>query len=231
MIDTPVCPVSLSTLTHATQTGSDWSVDRINNDGAYATWNLMVLSARVNKAKGRLSFTDVQALANDGLEHHGLAAAEWRRLVCLMAGACEEDSSSFDCLPLLTALPKGSIAPLYLHFQHIVLQCAACASLRNALLKALRAEQSDAIQRLRLKIACERLALLIKDVDYPYDALADAGVQAMLAGWFRSLSDGEHPVLVRLSSVFGGAMLEDDTRRMWCLETQGYYEDRATLEA
>jgi hypothetical protein len=50
-IDTDVCPVSLVRLTHSTRTDTDWSVDRINNSGAYADANLMVISTRVNRVK------------------------------------------------------------------------------------------------------------------------------------------------------------------------------------
>src|ERR1700756_4349939 len=33
-IDHPICPVTLARMTHGLMEGTDWSVDRVNNDGA-----------------------------------------------------------------------------------------------------------------------------------------------------------------------------------------------------
>jgi hypothetical protein len=51
-IDYDVCAVTLQPLNQSTRAGTDWSVDRINNDGAYAPGNLMVISTLSNGAKG-----------------------------------------------------------------------------------------------------------------------------------------------------------------------------------
>jgi hypothetical protein len=64
-IDTDLCPVSLIPLTHSTRTDTDWSVDRINNSGAYADANLMVISARVNRVKNDKTYDEVRRLAED----------------------------------------------------------------------------------------------------------------------------------------------------------------------
>ncbi|MFL9942914.1 hypothetical protein [Paraburkholderia graminis] len=55
-IDYPTCPVTLVELTHSTGADTDWSVDRVNNDGAYADGNLIVMSVRANKAKATRAF-------------------------------------------------------------------------------------------------------------------------------------------------------------------------------
>ena len=54
-IDVPVCPVSLVTLTHGERADTDWSIDRLNNNGAYAIGNLAVMSRGANTAKGARS--------------------------------------------------------------------------------------------------------------------------------------------------------------------------------
>ncbi len=85
-LDVSHCPVTREPLTHATRKGSDASVDRLNNDGAYAASNLGVLCARVNRAKGTRSFEEVWALSRLAEPTSGLAPIEWLRLAVLMLG-------------------------------------------------------------------------------------------------------------------------------------------------
>jgi hypothetical protein len=88
-IDYDVCAVTLQPLTHSTRAGTDWSVDRINNDGAYAPGNLMVISTRANRAKGARNYIEVAKLAhsNPRPAAGGLSCAEWARLACVMLGS------------------------------------------------------------------------------------------------------------------------------------------------
>jgi len=51
-------------LTRDTKTSTDWSADRINNNGAYAPGNIVVLSAKANRAKGNKTFDDIWTLAS-----------------------------------------------------------------------------------------------------------------------------------------------------------------------
>jgi hypothetical protein len=62
-LDVSVCPVTLSTLTHGELKPTDWSVDRLNNNGAYAVSNLAIISTQANRAKGTKSLRDVRELA------------------------------------------------------------------------------------------------------------------------------------------------------------------------
>jgi hypothetical protein len=55
-IDTTHCPITRETLTHATCTTSDASIDRVRNDAGYAAGNLVVMSTRANAAKGDADF-------------------------------------------------------------------------------------------------------------------------------------------------------------------------------
>lgn len=62
-----------------------WSVDRIDNDGAYIAGNLAVMSEKANRAKGNLVFAGLyamqqQALAQSDSRIDGLSANEWGRL-------------------------------------------------------------------------------------------------------------------------------------------------------
>ncbi|SAL06177.1 hypothetical protein AWB81_07478 [Caballeronia arationis] len=223
MIDVSHCPVTLEELTHGMRAGTDWSVDRINNDGSYATWNLMVLSTRANKAKGNKGFGEVRRNSERLTDRDGLSPRQWQRLLCLMAGACGAAAGEeLTCFPLSTRLPAGTLAPLYLHLQEMVLQCAYPATLRNRLIKLLNVQQPDAAQRARFVIACERVAALIGKVDYPYDALADARVQAFLAGWFVSLPETARAHLLKVCALFGGREVERGVIASWSLGTKGY---------
>ena len=226
-IDCAACPVTLTTLTHSRCLDSDWSVDRINNDGAYAHGNLMIISRRANKIKGRKTYQEVAALARDDDPPGGLSRTEWARLACLMFAAHHLDDSDLDSSPgpLLTRIPPRCPAPLYSHFQQALVCTARNAGFRNLLLRALNSAHPDRDQRRRLIIASERLALLIKEVPYAYQALADARVQCFLEGWFRSLPEDAAGNLLKIAKVFGrpefdGAVLHD-----WALPSHGYFVD------
>jgi hypothetical protein len=58
-IDCDRCVVTLESMSHSARAETDWSVDRINNDGAYAAGNLMVISTRANRAKGAKTYAEV----------------------------------------------------------------------------------------------------------------------------------------------------------------------------
>ncbi|MEJ7688833.1 MAG: hypothetical protein WKG52_18680, partial [Variovorax sp.] len=79
-LDVAQCPVTRVALTHGELKDSDWSVDRLNNDGGYAPNNLAVMSTRANKAKGRRSFEEVQHLACLDAPSEGLQPIEWLRM-------------------------------------------------------------------------------------------------------------------------------------------------------
>jgi len=79
-LDVKRCPVSGVVLTHGERADSDWSVDRVLNDRGYRPGNLLVLSSRVNAAKGSRRPGHIRKLANSGDAHAGLAASEWKKL-------------------------------------------------------------------------------------------------------------------------------------------------------
>lgn len=163
-IDNAVCPVKLMVLTHSTCAASDWSVDRINSDGAYTDANLIVISSKDNRIKGRRTYEDVAALARGAHPYSGLTQIEWAGLSCLKFGAHHLGDASADRSPgpLLTHVPPRCRAPPYFHFQQVLLDGVRNAELRNRLLRALNARHPDFNQRRRLVIASERLSLLVQ---------------------------------------------------------------------
>ena len=227
LIDCETCPVTLERLTHSTRTGTDWSVDRINNDGAYASGNLMVISTRANRAKRAKNYRQVARLAHatGGEIIDGLTPAEWARLACLMVGAENIPDAQPTLTPLLTRIPEDCRVPLYYLFQQFLLASVARAATRNHLIKTLNGLHPDHAQRERLRLAAERLAILRKNVTYAYDALADDQIQNFLKSWFTSLPRESVPRLLRLASYFGGHQCEATLPACWSLPTSGHFID------
>ncbi len=111
-IDVEHCPVTRTTLTHGELTCSDWSVDRLNNDGAYAANNLCVMSTRANRAKGALSYDDVFARSQCAASTDGLTPVEWLRLAALMLGPCfATRPAAVPVIPLAAPIRTGRCAP------------------------------------------------------------------------------------------------------------------------
>jgi hypothetical protein len=225
-IDYPTCPVTLARLTHSTLTDSDWSIDRINNDGAYAAGNLMVVSTKVNRAKGAKSYEEVADLT--AIPTHvvadGLTARQWARLRCLMVGADGSRDVARALGPLLTRIPEDCRVPLYFVVQQILLRAVARAPVRNQFVKSLNRLHPEKDQHVALGLAAERLALLIKGVPYEYDALADENVQRFLRRWFTSLPAAATGGLVRFCAEYGGSCQEQQALpEEWSLQTQGRF--------
>ena len=98
IIDMPYCPITREPLTHGAMQLSDWSVDRIQNNAAYAPGNLVVVSTRANKLKGCKTHTDIGRLAfaspadHDELTDSGLNAFQWRRWLLISSLAQTSES-------------------------------------------------------------------------------------------------------------------------------------------
>lgn len=86
-IATSVCPITRETLTYGTLTDTDWSIDRLINDGAYARKNLAMMSVRANSAKDKKTIEEIvdQCRAEDECDPL-LKPIEWRRLYSLCSG-------------------------------------------------------------------------------------------------------------------------------------------------
>lgn len=109
LLDVSICPVSLVLLTHGKQKSSDWSVDRINNYGAYAIGNISIMSTHVNKAKGIKTIDEVKFLSEGEKLVDGLTSTQWARLQALMFGPCILASGRQDAWPLRQACPLPAI--------------------------------------------------------------------------------------------------------------------------
>jgi len=112
-IDVEYCPVTLEKLTHGTMAPTDWSVDRINNNGAYSRSNIAIMSARANTAKWNYSYHKIHGFAHnpdakiptelyrdDGTPLTPLTREEWARVSVISSyGPCEQDERGMLSLP------------------------------------------------------------------------------------------------------------------------------------
>lgn len=103
-IDVARCPITWELLTHGAILDSDWSVDRIHNDCAYACGNLVVVSTRANKLKAAKSYDqicDLSMLEGSGTQEiDGLNPFQWRRWLFISSlnfpVSCDDSDSGFD---------------------------------------------------------------------------------------------------------------------------------------
>jgi hypothetical protein len=126
--------------------------------------------------------------------------------------------------PLRTEIPRRCRAPLYFHFQQALLTIVRDSPVRNLFVKVLNARHPNAAQRQRLVLAAERLALLSRDIDFPFDALADARVQAWLSSWFESLPTQMAPTLIKIAAVLGRPEFNGDVVDRWALSSGGHFQ-------
>lgn len=225
LIDTSQCPVTLVALTHGELLDSDWSVDRLNNNGAYARDNLAVISTKANTAKGAKSFEEVLELSRQSEPSLGLKPREWLRMACLMFGpSVIEDKTRDQLLPLATRIPKHVAHPEWFRLQYcIVLTLTLKTADRSKQRKDFQTfSRSDAINE-AIDSVYSRLEMLRRDVLYPYDAMVDERVQAGLRKWFLGLdTTGRRLLKEYMLSTTGGSLFSKTSLRGFSLGTRGY---------
>lgn len=226
-IDYPTCPVTLVELTHGTGEETDWSVDRVNNDGAYADGNLIVMSVRANKNKGSKSLAEITDLVAEGKSLPGLSDIETVRLRCLMEGPCGIENEWERRNVLWTRICRGSTRTNYHNLQHILLMATTVNSAsRNVVFRKLVSlAHTDSCQSMaRLQIAFEKLKLRHKTAQYPYDALGDEDFQTILKRWVETIPSSRKALFdAELETLTGARVISSETVRSWSLDTSGRY--------
>lgn len=226
-IDRDVCPVTCLKLTHATGTPSDWSVDRINNDGAYAPGNLAVLSSLANKAKGRKSFSEVlEAAAHTSLVD-GLETVQWKRLAALMSVPCHLGTGTLPLMPY----PLKPLVGVPLSFEQslqwtLVNQCyggpkAVVGKLKDACSSLAKQKTfHQLVQKVRRK--SERL------VHWP-DVWLNDSLWVVFERFVRTMTDAEvdrfHDLISPKHSISGSDLVGG-----WLLDYRGYVPGYAPPE-
>jgi hypothetical protein len=229
VIDYPTCPVTLVELTHSTGADSDWSVDRVNNDGAYADGNLIVMSVRANKAKGDKSLRDIKERLAAEKPLSGLSIRETFRLLSLMEKPCSPPTAKEPQNTLLTRLCFGTARTNYQNLQHILVMCTTVdSSKRNAMFRTLSDAHADACTSASLlKLAYEKLAKRMQVVDYMYDACSDEAFQTLLQRWVETIPSTRRKAFdAKLEAVTGGRGVPKEVLRTWALESKGRFANR-----
>ena len=183
-MDVAECPVTRMTLTHGQLLDSDWSVDRLNNDGGYAANNLCVMSTRANKAKGRRGFDEVLRLSQRPTATDGLEPVEGQRLAALMLGPCFAAAPQ-DAPLLAHAVPVTSHRLLLAaqQVQHVFCTLAASQAGKNRLVKAMRAASTSDGATWRLCTLADRVHDGLKQLDRACDVWLQPGVMEAFAHW------------------------------------------------
>lgn len=165
-IDSDVCPITEVKLTHGTMTGTDWSVDRINNDGAYAVGNLIVVSSEANSAKSSYRTNRIEGIIRDGGSVCGLTNYQWQRWLQIMSMVDARQQGEnvvmgYGLVPCIIIPPRGIPAN-----PSIVLQIEIARAATKAQSVVL-----DTLPRLISKDKRRAANALIRDVEKKIDGL------------------------------------------------------------
>ena len=223
-IDVATCPVTRETLTHRAMLGTDWSVDRLNNDGAYAPSNLAVMSTVANRAKGSRGFDEVHALACGDRPVDGLTPGQWMRLAALMLGPCfAEDSHRAPVIPLVAPIPARTVRPAVQLVQYAFTCFAASPGDRNRLVRRFRPVSRSAAPTFRLERFADALHVALRHTTPCWDAWLVPGVMDAFVAWRTALDARGWMLAGEIArDLAGGHRVERDLRA-WHLDTRGYH--------
>lgn len=228
-LDTPRCPVTRGPLSAGRGTASDWSIDRLNNDGGYALANLAVMSVQANRAKAALSFDAVLARARAGQPGDGLAPAAWMRLAALMLGpAFAQRPLQAPDLPLCLDLPPTTLRTATQQVQRLLTLGAGVARERNRLLRGLAPADDDPASTRRLALLAERVHHGLKRLapgTPVWDVWLDPELMAALHAWRAGLdAPAWAAVARRAGQLAGGGAVTARTLAPWRLHSRGYLQ-------
>jgi len=225
-IVSPVCPVSLIPLTTGTDGKTNWSVDRLENSGAYAAGNVVVLSQRANEAKGELSFHEVANIAAKGEAFNGLEGIEWMRLASLMYGAWSVNSGAGDkyILPQTTEFPR--------HVFHTTSQVVQLYVLR-LITEPKLADTGEVWRAITHKThgniapfehLCDAIKRELPDQSYRFDVWLRPEVFERFVAWY----NGCCPLIVQeveswLANRLPGQDFITTLLKSWASSSQGYF--------
>lgn len=226
-LDVELCPVTRTPLTHGLQADTDWSVDRLNNDAAYAASNLAVMSVRANRAKGSLGFEGVWAAARGEAEPGELTPAQWLRLAVLMQGpafaTCQHLAPP---LPLVAPLPCRSVRLALQQIQRLFTlearRPAGCHRLVRAFAQAAPGERA----RIRLQRFGDLIHQGLKQQspgEVVWDVWLQPAVMEALQQWRAALDEPAWARTARLAGqLAGGQRVGRASLAPWHLASRGY---------
>jgi hypothetical protein len=231
-LDVSHCPVTREPLTHGLLADTDWSVDRLNNDGAYAPGNLAVVSVRANRAKGTLPFETVLSAAQGDRPEGALTRPQWLRLAVLMLGpAFATRQHLAPLLPLAAPLPVCSVRLAIQQVQRLFTVQAGRPAGKNALVKALLQAAPLEQQRTRLRLLADSVHEGLKQIGPEgdcWDVWLQPRVMQALQQWRDSLAAADWARAAQIAGqLAGGQRVTPASLAPWQLASRGHWRARA----
>jgi hypothetical protein len=231
-LDVSHCPVTREPLTHGLLADTDWSVDRLNNDAAYAPGNLAVMSVRANRAKGGLSFEAVLEAARGERVAAGLTRDQWLRLAVLMEGPAYATKQHLaPLLPLVAPLPCRSVRLAIQQIQRLFTVQAHRPSGKNALVKAFAQAGPHEQARLKLRWFADAIHEGLKDTGPEgqcWDVWLQPRVLEALRQWRDSLDRASWARAAQISGqLAGGRRVTSASLAPWHMASRGYLHTSA----
>lgn len=227
------CPVTRVQMSSGTGSGTDMTIDRVFNDGAYAVGNIACMSAKANHAKGALLPIELVEIARAGRELDGLRPEEWWRLACLTCMATPPGYPITN-MPLFVYPPDG----LLISNGFVILQTAlsivaagavgqrAASDLRTAA-KGKKAKRALGDLEQALSVATlQELQGCSNEQDRRF-ALCDAWLRPLVfERYIALLEQADHKDMIKaacrcMASIYDYRSL-DGRLQGWGLETGGY---------
>ena len=223
-IDVAVCPVTRVVLTHGRRLASDWSVDRLNNDGAYAPGNLAVLSTQANGAKGDRRFDEVLLLARAVEATDGLEPVEWLRLASLMLGpSFATHASAAPVVPLVAPIAPCTVQTAEQVVQYTITRAATTVSTRNALARQLRRSGMERAVMERIDVVVALFHRRAKHIAPCWDAWLLTDLVTAFMKLRATLEGHDWARLARASVAVSAALVLPSAHiRPWRLDARGY---------
>jgi hypothetical protein len=223
-IDVAECPILRVQLTHGAQTSTDWSIDRLNNDGAYALHNLAVMSTYANSKKGNHSFEEVYEFSRRTTSTGGLEPVQWLRLASVMLGPCfAEKPDAIPTIPLVTPIPLHTARFSTQVMQQLFTLMARRLSGRNALVKQFKKVCKTERSREQLVCLADSMHFGLKGLEYPWDVWLSDRVMQALIDWQNSLDENARAAATVIAMNNAPvAQFKMGELRSWNLKGGGY---------
>lgn len=189
LIDVNVCPVTRQYLTYGEKKSTDWSIDRINNDGAYALHNLAVISTQANLAKSNHTFEEVYAYALKSEITDGLTPIEWLRLASIMLGPCFiERSEEIPIIPLAAPIPLFTARFEVQIIQQLMTLTTRRLADKHVLFNRLKESAKDSQIQFKLGYLLESIHFELKGLEHPWDVWLSPKIMHAFNDWYHSMS-------------------------------------------
>lgn len=220
-IDRSRCPVRRVEMTKGALADSDWSIDRLNNDGAYAVGNLAVMSVKANHAKADKAFKDILDCATGSGEVDGLSPREWMRMAVMCLAPCEDPGAGeVPVLPMVTFPPP--FVPIHLSQQAQLILAQQSYGGKGTVIGRLREIAASGSDSKRFHRLIQRLRKHNSPI-FPVEAWEDPRTFELYKEWYLSLQVSGREKLMRTISNQGGfTSMPSGFRQAWLLESKGY---------